>query len=456
MGANYSATLNSSINNSVKKVLNKSVTDINNTQTTEASSKVDVQMTMEGAELHGACKININANNKLNQSVDTLLKVKIENDTTNEINDKIKSQLKTDVQQQNKDYGIGINADLTVNNVMNNINSTTSTTYDNTIKNMGIARATGDTVSKINLKNLKCYDTAELTINQNTVVDQVYHQITDTILENIGNNKLVTDVSNTIVTKKSQTNEGSILGLIIIGIIIVSIGGGGAGGFGTMQQGPPNPIVTFILVLLCITLIVFSILCFTTTNVVDKKFKCCDGKNTAIIKDKIYKTLKNASGNTLTPPSCCNVNQVCCSKDDINDSTRQYYEYNRKLINDVNSWKCLSCNGDGTDSSETPTVEESSSILTKIKTMSYHILGIICAIIAGILFLVILFRMFKKSGHIDSGHHTQLINKVKDKFGSQKSNYSPGEDTHELGGGGKKNNTIMLIILLILLFICMN
>lgn len=465
MGANFSADISNQSQTMIQKATNTTINDIESSTTSKSSASSVQNVQMGHLDMSGNCSVTVSNTVKTQQKVQSLMNPKVSTNIANAFKSNFDAIAKKETTQKNTNSIIpSINEHLSFTNINQKLNTDIKTDIDNTISNTLRVDNKNSASQTVTIEGITCTGNANLTLNQDNIVDQMVKSINKSVVSSIVNNSNVAQIRSTVDSKVTQSNDGTagVYALAAIGIAFVVFGGGGsmAAHNSGKNNGQTNwTLVAFFIFMFIVFLGVGIYFAIDPPEWIQNKSgkrivyiceKNKDGKNAkAFMKLSAIKTLQDEDGKTGTNDA------VFAIDDDSSPEAKKiYYEHNLKILNDKKNWSCDfdNCSGCALYPNKTPVALNTGSEST---TDWAKIVYITCFVIAGIFLLLAIYNIVtgvrKKDVETivapEAVAADSVVNKEPD---------SLRELHNRLGGGKKKYNTKLLIILIILLFICMN
>ena len=471
MGANFSADLSNQSQKIIQKATNTTINDIESSTSSKSSARAVQNVQMGHLDMSGYCSVTVSNTVKTQQKVESLMNPKVSTSIANSFKSSFDAIAKKETEQKNTNSIIpSINESWTLTNINQKLNTDIKNDIETTISNNLRVDNEVNGSQTVTIKGINCTGHANLTLNQNTIVDQMVKSINKSVVSSIVNNSNVAQMRSTVDSKVTQSNDGTagVYALAAIGIAFVVFGGGGsmaAHKSGNKNNGETNWIlVAFFIFMFIVFLGVGIYFAVDPPEWIQNKSgkrivyicgKNKDGKNAkAFMKTSAIKTLQDEDGKTDTNDA------VFAIDDDSSPEVKKIYnEYNLPILNKKENWSCDfdNCSGCALLPNKTPVALNTGSGST---TDWAKIVYITCFVIAGIFLLLVIYNIVTGVSTKDIEKGAMEMEGVPPVVADAAVNNREPDSLHglhnQLGGGKKKYDTKLLIILIILLFICMN
>jgi len=466
MGANFSADISNQSQEITQKATNTTINDIESSTTSKSSASGVQNIKMGTMNMSGYCSVTVSNTVKTQQKVESLMNPKVSTSIANSFKSSFDTIAKKEIEQKNTNSIIpSINESWTLTNIKQKLNTDIKNNIDTTISNNLRVDNEVNGSQTVTIEGINCTGHANLTLNQNTIVDQMVKSINKSVISSIVNNSNVAQMRSTVDSKVKQSNDGTagVYALAAIGIAFVVFGGGGsmAAHKSSKNNGQTNWIlVAFFIFMFIVFLGVGIYFAVDPPEWIQNKSgkrivyicgKNKDGKNAkAFMKTSAIKTLQDEDGKTGTNDA------VFAIDDDSSPEVKKiYHEHNLPILNKKENWSCDfdNCSGCALYPNKTPVALNTGSGST---TNWAKIVYITCFVVAGIFFILAIYNIVTGVSTKDVEMMVAPEAVVAESVVDNREPDSLHGLHNQLGGSKKKYNIKLLIILIILLFICMN
>ena len=205
----------------IKKKINETLVNL---QTKDESIGVQLQSVEINIEESIGCEINISEDQKINIGYESLQYQEVSLQDNTDFTDDIKDDIAKQIEQKNKDLNLGqfnINNDIT--NLSKNITDIIQKSFTDTMSSIFDTTIYQSERATVNIKKLDCSTGGGININLDQLNDIISHQVLDSVVTKMSDDKDITSILSKYDLKVSQVNEGINIAQILIALAVLAI-----------------------------------------------------------------------------------------------------------------------------------------------------------------------------------------------------------------------------------------